>query len=511
MGLMATEPRPRGFISHAATYAVGNIARKLVGFAMLPIYTRFLTPADYGVIGLLTFALAVFEPIFGARLGRAIPKFYFEAADAYGRRTVVWGAIGVTSVVSAVTMTVLILFRGVGSELLFGDHKYALALGLFAVNLLTLPIEDTGLMYVRLRERSRLFLGFSMIKLLIQVALNLLLVVYWNEGVVGVVLSGIISSIAIGTVLVAYVAIHERPAFEWKIARVMMKFCWPLWLGGLAGLYVGSSGAMYLRVFDTLSDVGRLELAIKFATVMSALIWGPFFQHWEPLSYRYYKEADAKRKFQVAFVGMSTLMFAGGLGISIFAQPVIRIMAERSFYPAATIVPFLTLAFILNSLRSFFNFSFLVTGHTKVQSFCVYVTAIIITVAYVVLIPNFGLMGAAVAFCVAFSASFLYIRFVSRRYYDPGYNIVPIGVFILIGSVAYMFSNVLLQMRSLGVDLLIKSFVFLCASSLMLLVGIRAIRATHASAFDSLPWPLDKLGRLSLGRSRSAGVASEHL
>lgn len=490
---MESEPRPRGFMGHAATYAIGNIARRLVGFAMLPIYTRFLTPADYGVIGLLTFALALFEPLFGARLGRAIPKFYFDAKDARGRRAVIWGAVGLTSFVSAISMVALMACRGIGSELLFGEHKYALALGLFSVNLLTQPIEDAGLMYIRLRERSGLFLSISMGKLLLQVALNLLLVVFLRGGVVGVVLSGVICSIAIGIVLIVYVAAHEPPAFDWDITRAMLKFCWPLWLAGLAGLYVGSSGAMYLRVLDNLSDVGRLELAIKFATVVSALIWAPFFQHWEPMSYRYYKEADGKRKFQVAFIGISTLMFAGGLGISVFSQPVIRLMAAKSFYPAAAIVPILTLAFILNSLRSFFNFSFLVTGHTKLQGLCLYGTALIITVAYATLIPSFGLAGAAAALTVAFSATFVYVRVLSRRYFDPGFNLAPIGAYILIGSVAYISSSLLWHTENLGLDLLIKSLVLLVACAMMALIGIRSIRAVHASAFDGLPWPLDRL------------------
>jgi O-antigen/teichoic acid export membrane protein len=91
---VGSDRRYGSFISHAATYAIGNIARRVVGFAMLPIYTRLLTPADYGVIGLLTFAVALFEPILGARLGWAIPKFYFEAPDGRGRRTVIWGALG---------------------------------------------------------------------------------------------------------------------------------------------------------------------------------------------------------------------------------------------------------------------------------------------------------------------------------------------------------------------------------------------------------------------------------
>ena len=309
---MSSEKRSRSFASHTATYAIGNIARRVVGFAMLPIYTRFLTPADYGVVGLLAFALALFEPLFGARLGWAIPKFYFDAQDSRGRRAVIWSALGVTGAASVVSVVLLILLRGVGAQILFGNRKYALALGVFAITLLSQPIEQTGMGYLRLRGKSRVFLFFSMAKLVLQLGLNLLLVVYWQQGVLGVVLSAVISSVVLGIGSTIYVSLHEAPAFDWQVTRRMLQFCWPLWLSGLAGLYIGSSGAMFLRVFATLGDVGRLELAIKFASVVSILVWSPFAQHWEPMSYQYYKEEGGRRKFQVAFITISALMFARG-------------------------------------------------------------------------------------------------------------------------------------------------------------------------------------------------------
>ena len=499
-GSTASGRRSPSFISHAATYAIGNIARRLVGFVMLPIYTRFLTPADYGVIGLLTFSLALFEPIFGARLTRAIPKFYFEVTDARSRRAVIWGALTLTTTVSAVTMLVLILIRGAAAQLLFGNEKYALALGIFAVNLLSQPIEQAGMGYIRLQQRSRLFLVFSMAKLLLQLSLNLLLVVYWRGGVTGVVESGVISSLAIGTVLTVFVAVHERPALDWPLMRRMLQFSWPLWLSGIAGLYIGSSGALYLRVFDTLSDVGRLELALKLASAVGMLIWRPFSQHWEPMSFKYYREENGRLKFQVAFIGVAALMFAVGLGISVFAEPVIRVMASPSFHAAAGIVPILTFGFVLNSLRSFFNFSFIVTDRTKIHGLCQYVTAVFITIAYLALVPRFGLAGAALAQCLAFGGSFVFVRIVSRRYYDPGFQLVPIGVFSLIGLVAYVCANLLPGTSVAGVDLTIRSVVLVVATGLIGLIAVRTIRRVDASALESLPWPLHILGRGPLAR-----------
>jgi O-antigen/teichoic acid export membrane protein len=497
---MASNTKSRSFAGHAATYAIGNVARKVVGFLMLPIYTRYLSPTDYGVVGLLIFALSVFEPLLGARLGWAIPKFYVDASDSRGRRTVIWGALGLTGAASMVSLVVLVLFRGMGAELLFGNRKYALALGLFAITLLSQPIEQTGMTYIRLRERSGLFLLFSMVKLVLQLVLNVLLVVYWREGVLGVVLSTVISSVLLGIGFTAYVAFHEAPAFDWQVTRKMVQFCWPLWLSALAGLYIGSSGTVYVRAFDTLSDVGLLALAAKFSTVVIFLIWAPFFQHWEPMSYRYHKEANGRQKFQVAFIVISALMFAGGLGISIFSEPVIKVMAAKPFYAAAPVVPILTLGIVLNCLRQFFNFSFYVTGNTKVQSLCQYGTALVITIAYLLLIPKFGLMGAATAQCVAFAASFIFLRFMSRRYYDPGFNLVPIVAFALIGSGAYFCSNVLFQVSNFEADLVMKSLVLLIGAALMAFVGVRAIQITEGASMESLPWPLDKLGRLQFGR-----------
>jgi O-antigen/teichoic acid export membrane protein len=497
---MTSGKRAPSFISHTATYAIGNIARRFVGFAMLPIYTRFLTPADYGVIGLLTFALALLEPILGARLGWAIPKFYYDAPDHRGRRAVIWGALGLTGAASVVSVIVLVLFRNVAADILFGNRKYALALGWFAISLLTQPVEQVGMMYLRLRERSGLFLVFSVGKLLLQLVLNLLLVVYWRGAVIGVVLSAVISSVLIGLGSCVYVAAHEAPAFDWQVTRRMMMFCWPLWLSALAGLYIGASGALYLRAFDTLSDVGRLQLGLKFAATVGFLVWMPFQQHWEPMSFQYYKQADGKQKFQLAFIAISALMFIGGLAVSIFAEPVIKVMATKSFYAAVSVVPALTLALVLDRLRTFFDFSFMITERTKMRGAYQYGTAAVITVAYVALVPRFGLIGAAAAQCLTLVGTFIYVFFLSRRYYDPGIKLMPIGLFSLVFLGACAFASAVSHISNLGIDLLIRSLVLVIATMLIALVALRAIGVVDVSMLESLPSPLDKLGRMQLGR-----------
>jgi O-antigen/teichoic acid export membrane protein len=142
----------------------------------------------------------------------------------------------------------------------------------------------------------------------------------------------------------------------------------------------------------------------------------------------------------------------------------------------------------------------MITDRTKMRGAYQYGTAVVITIAYVGLIPRFGLIGAAAAQCLTFVSTFIYVHFLSRRYYDPEIKLVSIGIFLLIGLGAYVLANVVPGVANLGIDLLIKSAVMLVATMLIGLIALRAIRSVDVSISERLPSPLQKLGRIQLGR-----------
>jgi O-antigen/teichoic acid export membrane protein len=479
----AADGKKDQFARHAAIYAVGNIARKLIALLMLPIYTTYLLPADYGAVGLLGFALALLEPIFGARLAQAIPKFYFDTKEPDTRRAILTAAIVVTGGISAATALLIAMFSNPASQLLFGTQQYAFATALFGINMLTQPIEYTGMLYLRLKERSLLFLGVSLGKLVLQIALNLLMVVHWQMGVLGVVLSGVISSGLVAAVLTIYVFIDSRPKFTWQTSWDMLKYSWPLWFAGIAGLYIGSSGLLYLRVFESLTAVGLLDLGMKFAGIVVLLLWTPFSQHWEMVSFRYHSEGKAKQAFPIAFVTISALMIICGLGISIFAEPVIHIMAAPAFHAAAPTVPLLTLGTILNSLVTFFYFSFLVTGQTRIFSYTHYITAGVITIAFLSLIPTWGLMGSAAGQCIAFGVNFLFVYHWSKRYWDSGIKLGSLYAMIVVGGVTYWCANVAFKPAQLYVELAYELAVCICGCLVIACIALRDIRRFDAEIY----------------------------
>ena len=64
---------------HTLIYSLGVVLSKAVSFFMLPIYTRFLTPADYGVMELIEMTLDIISIVAGAQIAIGIFRYYHKA------------------------------------------------------------------------------------------------------------------------------------------------------------------------------------------------------------------------------------------------------------------------------------------------------------------------------------------------------------------------------------------------------------------------------------------------
>ncbi|KAB2890437.1 MAG: oligosaccharide flippase family protein [Desulfobulbaceae bacterium] len=434
----------RQMVGHASIYAAGNIMRQLVGFLMLPIYTRYLTPADYGVIGLMTFAISLIEPLFGARLGMAIPKYYADAEAQCKKALVVSTALLTTGSVSVLTTLVLIYCRQPAAESLFGSAEYATIVGLFAVLITTQALEYDTLIFIRLQQRPWLFVGVNLVKLIVQLSLNIWLVVFKQLGVYGIAISAMSSSVFFAVILICYTFYHVGFHFDKIVAQKMIIFCWPLWLAGLVGLYIGSSNRYFLKIFSSLGDIGLFELAVKFSAIISMLIWEPFQQYWQIERFRNHKEENAKEIFQNVFYAVSNILAIVSLGVIIFSGPVIDIMASADFYKASYAVPFLTAGTFFSCLSTYFNFSFFVTENTKWMSRINYLVAIVITFFYFIFIPLWGFVGAALAVAIAQAVQFVVVYRLSSRFYDMEISLKSLGHILLIAGVACGCTSALL-------------------------------------------------------------------
>lgn len=408
----------KNVVNHSIIYGAADILRRFVGFFMLPIYTHYLTPEDYGVIQLLMVAISVMDVFLGMRLGQAIFRYYALAKEEREKHSVMSTAFIMTCLATSLAFLILAFNSEIASRVMLGSIKYTDLIKVYSVIILTQAMEDYGLIYLRIHKRPVLFFFVSIFKLILQVGLNVYLIVFKDYGVAGVIYSAVISSMVMAVFSAVYVFYYSGFNFSGKLAKRLVIFSYPLWLSAVAYLYTGSIDKYFLRLFDSLDAVGLYALAGKFAMLIMVVVWAPFSSVWQPLRYEVYELAEPNVVYRKIFMMLMVALSLVGLGLSLFSVDVIRLMAAKSFWPAASVVPILVLASIASVLAFFNNFGILLKEKTSIIAKGTYINVVVMTISFIALIKLFGMPGAALAALVGAMFNFLWIAHGSKKLYD---------------------------------------------------------------------------------------------
>lgn len=428
---MATDAKKT--VTHAAVYGLGNISRNIVSVLMLPIYTRFLTTADYGVIELLSMLLDFVSIILGARLGQGIFRFYSDAVTQKEKDAVISSAFFLAVSFNGTGVVFLILFAEPLAQFLLGDGAFGRYVSLFALTLALSACMEVGMTFIRAQQKPWLYVWLSVVKLLLQVGLNIYFVVILRLHVEGVIYSALISSGVMALVLTSYTLSKVGIRFSYDTARRLLGFSLPLMLAAIGAFYLTFGDRYFLRVYWGLSEVGIYSLSYKFGFMLAILAWNPFEMIWDTQKYEIYRKANARQIYQSTFLVVSSFMVFMALALSLFAKDILFIMSDPAFHSAYKLVPIILVAYIVQAWTGYCNFGILIKRNTLQITYAAVIAVAVITIAYLTLIPLFGGYGAAWATVLAFLVRFLWINWKATQAYDMQ---LPWGKVMLLSGLA---------------------------------------------------------------------------
>jgi O-antigen/teichoic acid export membrane protein len=400
---------------HALVYGTGIAMGRLAGFIMLPIYTRFLTRADYGILELLTLTVDFIGTIAGVGLAAAVFKFYADAKDPTDKRRLISTAEITLVVLTLIACGAGLLASPVLGRAVLGVEGGAQYFRLFFVVYFLQAGEAIPLLYLRARNRSVAFVLLNVAKLVTALGLNIYFVVVLRLGVLGVLYSSLIAGTVFTTALSIYLVRAVGLGFSADKCRAMVRFGAPMVLWFLANFVLVFSDRYFLNHYRGGDSVGVYSLAYRFGMLISAFGFQPFNLVWAPQRFEIANRADGQDTIRRVFGYLSLLLGMAGVMVGLFAGEVIRIMAAPEFHAAARIVPVLIGGQILYHWVTFPNLSILITERTRVLGVLAVVTASIGLALNAVLIPRFGVMGAAIATLAAYAIRFTIVYVVAQR------------------------------------------------------------------------------------------------
>jgi O-antigen/teichoic acid export membrane protein len=416
---MTSELRTIG--RHTAVYGVGIVASKLVSFIMLPIYTRYLTTADYGVLELIGTTIDVIGMLAGVSLAAGVFKHYAEIHDDLARRELM---STVTLATTGLALVVAILGFAASpslTHLLFGVKVTALFFRLFFLIYFFQSVCALALMLIQVEERSRTFVTLNVAKLIVTLSLTIWLVVGRGLGIRGVLLGNLISTAAMSFGLGIYMFRRLGVHFSIERFRSLVRFGTPIAVWTVGSFILTFSDRYFLNQYSGPSAVGIYSLAYQFSFLLSALAAAPFSQIWEPRRFAIANQLDAPAIYRRAFLYLNLAMFIGSAAIVLFVRDVLEIMAAPSFLPAYRLVPLLLIVTIIQQWTGYCNLGLYLKNATNLYGWSAVIGVLTALTLNALLIPRYGMFGAAWATAAAYTVRFVPVYMFAQAKYHVDY------------------------------------------------------------------------------------------
>jgi O-antigen/teichoic acid export membrane protein len=427
----------RRVFGHSVVYGSADIAIQAVNFLLIPIYTRVLSPGEYGALAILLVFEAFLKPLQRAGLGDSFVRFFYDYPDEENRRTLA-GTIVVSLLgVNAVLLLVLLLAAPQLAVTVLGTADYTLALSLLAINGAMAAFFVVPFSLLRIQERATRLASLTFARSLGTVLARLVLVVGLRLGVVGIMLADVVVTVVL---LVALSGVM-RSATAWRVSKVMaagtFRFGVPQVLFAFLHQTMAMSDRFFLAIYLPIEQVGVYLIGSTIASLIK-LYPVAFKTAWMPFAFDRMDREGAPELFaKMATYAFGVLAFST-LGLAALAEGFVTLMTPTSFHRAIEVVPILVLGMAVQTTTNFIATSVEVAKRTHLYPASTVVAAALTVTGHVVLIPRFGLVGAALAVGSGQVVQAASLGYFAQRVYHIPYEWARLWKLVGVGLLLYV-------------------------------------------------------------------------
>jgi len=441
---MGSAPPPPGVAGRllslgrqSLVYGLGPVVSRFASLLLLPLYTHYLLPSDYGKVETLTALVAVAVTIAQLGLVNALFRFALER-EGEARNAIVRTALAATAVSGVIVATIAALATPWAAPHLLGHNEESLWLLSCLGLLISLIYEPTVGLY-RVEQRPSRYLAITIVNVAVTIALSAVLVVTLSDKAFGLVAG----SYAGTAVALAVVLVDKRKVLyghlERSVLGPMLRFGLPFVPSRLALWGLNLSNRLFLLAFSTQAAVGVLALGVRIGTSV-ALVVTAFQLAWPAFAYSIHDDEEARRVYRAVLTWWCVLASWLVLGLALLRHPLLALLGER-WEPAANPMALVALGY------GFYGAYYAVgvaVGRVKKTGLNWIVTgiaAIANAVLCVILIPPFGPSGAAAATAVAYMLAAVLMVVRGEHVFPVGYETGRIAVLAAIAAVVFALAD----------------------------------------------------------------------
>lgn len=400
-----------------AIYTAGMLVARAMSFVMVPVYTHYLTPADYGLLELLDTADEVAVVALSAAIADPVLRHHHDAPDGEEKNKVISTAMVSLGVSSLAVTAVGFAFAEGLSNVLFGDRTHAELLRLTLASVAFQTVVEVPLARFRGTNAPLSFMGWYLARIALGLVLNVWFIAGRGMGVPGRLWSTLIASMVITTALSVVTLRSVGLRFDRGVFFKMLAFGWPLVPGALALIALQHGRSWVLNHWTTLTEVGFWALGWRVGTLASQVLGKPLRDAWAARMYTVWDAAGERGP--VVFGRAATVLIAlhvwAAASLATLAPDAIGILATDVYTPAARVVPAIALAYALRETAEVFRNGLVLARDPRPVAWIEPTLAVFDLALGVALVSHWGLDGAIIATPIVFAVYATAMHLALRR------------------------------------------------------------------------------------------------
>lgn len=407
----------RRLVGQIFYYGLGDVATKFLSVLILPIFSHYLTPADYGIASILTVGMVLLSGLADLGLSVGTYRFYYEEKGKNKHKLISTTQIA-TTVITALIALVVIIFSKSFSQLFFEtkDFTYVLTLAFLSVPLTTFTVAQIN--RLKLENKAKVCANIQILRATTDVVFKIIFIISLNRGLNGLFEGQLINAAIYALVFIVYTYLSTGYKFSYVFFRKMLRFSLPFAFSPIFFWVLNWADRFILGRLSNMTEVGLYTLGYTIGMAVMLPV-GAFTTAWPAFYMSVINDKNAKRFFSLVLTYFTLIVGFFIVAIIVLSRDYFYFLTPTQFHDAYTITPIIAFSYTLLGFYSIMITSTYLKRKT-VYIFATEILACIINVGLMfLLVPMYGRWGAAWATLISYASLPLII-------YSFTYKLFPI-------------------------------------------------------------------------------------
>lgn len=456
------------FFRNTSLYAIGNILPTAAGFALLPVYSKYLSPSEYGIVNAMQTLSAILGVMFLLSIDRSIYRLYHDMQSEEERKDYFGTLTFAVGVISLISLGLIFLCHD-QIELIFKNIRFSPYISVAVLASYFEIFSRIPKISLQIQGKAPLFLIISILQFMSMTTCILWFLVQAHEGALGMLKGMLYGNLIMLPIFLVLSLKSINFTFKTDLFKKSLEFSWPLIPMIIFSWVLNLSDRIFIERYFDLNEVGIYSIGYKIASLVI------FFSQAFNMAYNpvYYKlassedQVEARSKLYVYNSTYTIIILLISFLTVLYAKEFIYLFLNDRYRDCYRFIPLIAFANFIGQLTGLSNLAFYQQKKTKSVMWFMLISAVVNIAFNFILIPTYGAYGAAYSTIISFSVNFSFMYYYSRRCYFIPFNWKLIVTSLMLAAVAFMtfemlnFTQIYMQLfTKLCVTFVVLAFLF---------------------------------------------------